>query len=45
MHRERSMSRLESTASAPLEQQAFVTREVLDDKLGRIDSAKQDSEH
>ena len=33
------MSRLESTASAPPEQQAFVTREVLDDKLGRIEAA------
>ena len=51
VHRERSMSRLESTASAPPEQQAFVTREAFDDKLGRIESAlktllaKQDSEH
>ena len=41
---------VESTASAPPEQQVFVTREVLDDKLGRIESAlktllaKQDSE-
>jgi hypothetical protein len=45
------VSRLESTASAPPEQQAFVTREVLDDKLGRIEAAlktlmgKQDAEH
>ena len=51
VHRERSMSRLESTASAPPKQQVFVTREAFDDKLGRIESAfktlmsKQDSEH
>ena len=50
VHRERSVSRLESTASAPPEQQAFVTREVLDDKLGTIEAAlktlmeKQDAE-
>ena len=45
------MSRLESTASAPPEQQAFFTREVIDDKLGRTESAlktlmaKQDFKH
>ena len=38
---ERLVSQYGSSTSAPLEYQAFVTKETFEDKLGRIESALQ----